>query len=98
MLDRNTVINTKTNERVCRARQPRTIDTRLYALVCTIVLGATGSLGATQQEEAPSTTELYRQHNRKWHPAPWNTRARRWDCTSNIKTPKRKHISRQQQF
>jgi hypothetical protein len=38
------------------------------------------------------------QHNRKSHPAPWNTRARRWEYTSNIRTTKRKHNRFHQQF
>jgi hypothetical protein len=38
------------------------------------------------------------QHNRKRHPAPRNTLARKWVYTSNTRITKRKHSSFHQQF
>jgi hypothetical protein len=44
------------------------------------------------------TRSLEAQHNRKSHPTPWNTRVRRRDYTSNIRTTKQKHNTFHQQF
>jgi hypothetical protein len=41
---------------------------------------------------------LNTQHNKKRHPAPWNTRTCRCDYTSNIRITKSNHSSFHQQF
>jgi hypothetical protein len=75
-------------------------NVKCLILYCSILLNII--YYSTNVTDSPSHAQgfcsLDTQHNRKRHPAPWNTWARRWDYTSNIRTTKRKQSSFHRQF